>query len=473
MSSPSPAATGRLKLATILAFSGPSLPFAGLATVYGVYLTPYYTGSLGLAFGAVAGAFLVIRAIDLFFDPLLGWVMDKTRTPIGRFRPWTIAGTPVMLLAVYMLFMAPKGITMGYLIGWALLFAAGSSMVILSGAAWAANIATNYNDRSRVYGVMQGVGGIGAMLMLLMMVIFAKPHPGWPNAIHVAAWSVLVLTPLLTLVMVTTVKEPVAPSNLHQRFALSDYWEMISRPEMRRLIFADLALALGPGTTAPLYLFFFHDVLKFTGAESGILLMFYTGASFFGAPIIGLVATRFNKHRTLIGATVGYAICQASLFIIPRGNFVAALPGMIGCGFLAAGFLLLVRAMIADVGDEVRLEQGKERMSLLYSLVTTTTKIGGAITVPITYGVLQAVGYKATPGAINTPAAIHGLEMCYLFAPVIFVLAGGLVMFGYKLDGKRHAEIRAKLELRDAAIGAGEVVAAMGGEIAPAPAPAE
>ena len=87
--------------------------------------------------------------------------MDKTRTPIGRFRPWTVAGTPVMLLAVYMLFMAPKGITMSYLITWALVSAAGTSMVILSGAAWAANIATNYDDRSRVYGVMQGVGGIG------------------------------------------------------------------------------------------------------------------------------------------------------------------------------------------------------------------------------------------------------------------------------------------------------------------------
>ena len=185
------------------------------------------------------------------------------------------------------------------------------------------------------------------------------------------------------------------------------------------------------------------------------------------------MATRFNKHRTLIGATIGYAICQSSLFIIPRGSFVAALPGMIGCGFLAAGFLLLVRAMIADVGDEVRLEQGKERMSLLYSLVTTTTKIGGAITVPITYGVLQWVGYKATPGAVNTPAAIHGLEMCYLFAPVIFVLAGGLVMVGYKLDATRHADIRAKLDLRDAAMGMGAVVDAMGGEIITPPAPAE
>jgi Na+/melibiose symporter-like transporter len=473
MSSQPAGAQQRLKLPTILAFSGPSLPVTGLITVYAVYFTPYVTGVLGLAFGAVAGAFLVIRAIDLFFDPLLGWAMDRTRTPIGRFRPWTIVGAPVMMAGVFMLFMAPKGITPIYLIGWALMFAAGSSMVILSGAAWAANLATNYDDRSRVYGVMQGVGGVGALLTLLLMVILSKPHPGWPNAIQIVAWLVLITVPIFTLIMVTCVREPVAPSSRHQHFALKDYWEMVARPEMRRLIFADLALALGPGTTAPLYLFFFHDVMRFSGALSGVLLMIYTIASFFGAPILGLIATRFNKHRTLIGATAGWALCQASLLIMPRGVFFAAAPVMFGAGFLAAGFLLLVRAMVADVGDEVRLEQGKERMSLLYAMVTTTTKIGGAITVPITYSVLQWVGYKAQPGAVNTPAAIHGLEMCYLFAPIIFVLAGGLVMFGYKLDAKRHAEIRAKLELRDAAMSMGAVVDAMGGEIITPPAPAE
>jgi len=156
------------------------------------------------------------------------------------------------------------------------------------------------------------------------------------------------------------------------------------------------------------------------------------------------VATKLNKHRTLMISTVGYAICQASLFVIPKGMFIAAVPGMLGCGFIAAGFTLLIRAMIADVGDEVRLEQGKERMSLLYSLVTTTTKVGSAITVPVSYSILAYVGYKTSATAVNTPGAIHGLVMCYVFAPVFFVLVGGAVMFGYKLDAKRHADIRAK-----------------------------
>jgi glycoside/pentoside/hexuronide:cation symporter, GPH family len=33
------------------------------------------------------------------------------------------------------------------------------------------------------------------------------------------------------------------------------------------------------------------------------------------------------------------------------------------------------------------------------------------------------------------------------------VLVGGAVMFGYKLDAKRHAEVREQLDLRDAAAG--------------------
>ena len=41
--------------------------------------------------------------------------------------------------------------------------------------------------------------------------------------------------------------------------------------------------------------------------------------------------------------------------------------------------------------------------------------------------------------------------MVYLIAPAFFVLVGGLLFFGYKLDSKRHEEIRAALDARDAA----------------------
>ena len=84
-------------------------------------------------------------------------------------------------------------------------------------------------------------------------------------------------------------------------------------------------------------------------------------------------------------------------------------------------------------------------------MVTTTTKIGQSVTVAIVFPVLAFVGYNGAEGAVNTPHAIFGLEMCYLFAPVVLVLIGAAMFFGYRLDSKRHAEIRDALAELEAA----------------------
>jgi Na+/melibiose symporter-like transporter len=67
------------------------------------------------------------------------------------------------------------------------------------------------------------------------------------------------------------------------------------------------------------------------------------------------------------------------------------------------------------------------------------------------FPILAAVGYNGKEGVVNTPHAIFGLEMCYLFAPIILVWFGGAMFFGYKLDATRHAAIRAELESNDEA----------------------
>ena len=48
------------------------------------------------------------------------------------------------------------------------------------------------------------------------------------------------------------------------------------------------------------------------------------------------------------------------------------------------------------------------------------------------------------------PAAIRGLEACYVFAPIILVVVGSACLIGYRLDAKRQGEIRNALEALDA-----------------------
>jgi len=74
---------------------------------------------------------------------------------------------------------------------------------------------------------------------------------------------------------------------------------------------------------------------------------------------------------------------------------------------------------------------------------------GAAIPLAITFPVLKYVGFNPVPGAANTPAAIHGLEACFVAAPVVATTLGGLCLWGYHLTASRHEVIRTKLDARD------------------------
>ena len=56
----------------------------------------------------------------------------------------------------------------------------------------------------------------------------------------------------------------------------------------------------------------------------------------------------------------------------------------------------------------------------------------------------------ANEGAVNTPQAIHNLQLAYIVGPIVFVMMGGLCVLGWRLDADKHAAIRVELDRRDA-----------------------
>jgi Na+/melibiose symporter-like transporter len=247
-----------------------------------------------------------------------------------------------------------------------------------------------------------------------------------------------------------TPERPVQESARH-RAGFAEYWEVIRRPTMVKLILADLFLTLGPGVTGPLYVFYFGQIKHFPQEEINFLLIFYIGAALLGGLVWPQVARRLGKHRTLQLTTVLYAIAQTSLMVMPAGAFPISAFGMFCVGFCVSAHILLIRAMVADYADEIRLDQGRERAGVLYAMVTTTQKLGASINVLLVFPLLQFVFHFNPRAAVNTEFARIGLQACYLFAPIIFVLAAGAMFFGYALDERRHGEIREALDARERA----------------------
>jgi len=468
----------RLSLLKLIAFSLPGLPTGALAIGLGVFLPRYYAGHFGLALLAVGGVFGLIRILDTFVDPVLGLVMDRTRTPVGRYRPWLILGVPILMLAVFMLFEPRTKVTVAYLFGWLLIYYIGTSILTLSHSAWASVIAAKYHERSRVFGVMQVVGILGATVVLILPSVLEGRHGIAPGgAVPLMGWFIIAAAPIGVLLAILRTPERITANADTERFALMDYVQMVFRPDMRRIILADFCLALGPGWMGAIYLFYFHDARGFTIAQASIQLLIYVAAGVVGAGVLSRVAMRFGKHRTLMATATGYSLGLILLTFMPKGHMLPVGIFMFIMGFLATSFALLDRAMVADVADAVRLDQGKNRAGLLYSMITMTQKVAGALSITLSFTVLGAIGYQAKDGVVNTPTAIHGLELVYLIGPVVFVMLGGACFIGYKLNDTRHAEIRAALDARDGLIEAPVIDGLTGSQAEPGrfpePTPAE
>ena len=94
--------------------------------------------------------------------------MDRTKTVFGRYRPWTIAGVPLIVYGLCKLLIPPAHVTTGYLVVNLLITYAGSSMITLGISAWLTLLSKTYHDRSRVFAISNIVALLGLVSILLL-----------------------------------------------------------------------------------------------------------------------------------------------------------------------------------------------------------------------------------------------------------------------------------------------------------------
>lgn len=433
----------RLPLPRVLAFATGSIPVTMLLLVLGTYITPFYAGTVGIKLAVLGATLSSLRLIDVGFDFILGWVMDRFETPFGRFKPWFVLALPVFLLGVYKLLNPPENAGLEHLVPWLLVCYLAYSLLGLSHAAWGANLAGDYHERSRIFGWTQAIAVTGSVGLLLAPILTnGAIKPGDADSMPKVALILMVVALVTIPINAIFTPERVVRDTKTSGASFKDIAAIFTTGSMSRLVLADLLLTLGANSTAPMYVFFFHTAKGFEISQVSYLLIPYIGAGILGAPAWSRIATRLGKHRAIQIACVAYAVTQTVLMAIPAGLFAATAVGMFCVGFSASAFIPLMRSMVGDITDELRLSTGKERAGVLYSLIILTQKIGTSVTAIIVLPILGAVGFNPKPHAFNTPEAIFGLQMCYLFAPSIFVLIGGLVFFGYKLTPERHTQIR-------------------------------
>lgn len=435
----------RITHGTLAAYAAPCLPIAAVGLPVVVYLPPYYATTLGLDIAVVGFIFFIVRVVDVPLDPIIGHLLDRTRSRFGRFRPWLVGGALVMMCGILAVFMARPGIPPPLAFAGLLLMYVGYSAALVSHTAWGAVLSDDYHERSRIFGWWQATNVLGLLLILavppLAQAIAGKDDPA--IGVHAMGWVIIVTLPLAVALNLAAVPERARVGGRHHR--LADIVDIARLPLMRRLLLVDLLANLAPGVSGALLLFFFEAARGYPIAQASTLLLFYFAAGIAAAPFWVRIARRVSKHRAIMSALIAYAILQTATMLIPADNFAIAAFGMAVAGIPAVAPAFLLRAMLADLSDAETLRTGHERTGLFYAALAAVQKLGYAIPVGVSYSVLGIIGFVPELGQANTPAAITGLTLLFIGPPAILALAAAAAVRGWPIDAAAHARTTAAL----------------------------
>lgn len=431
----------KLKKTTLLAYSLPAIPNSALGLPIAVYLPPFYAQTVGLQLAVVGLVFMFMRFWDIFTDPIMGILSDRFNTRWGRRKPWIVAAVPIMMFSVWRLFFPPDGAGGAHLAIWLFFMYLGYTMLSIAHMSWGTELADEYHERSRIHGWRESalVGGMLFVLVLPALIQIAGLG-GLEEGVHAMGLFIIITLPVGVFFAATFVPddphhkpEPVDWSNSFQA--------IVKNKTLLRILVGDVLAGFAPSVTGALYFFYIVSVGELPDQSQTLLFLYFiTGLA--GISLWMRLSYTVGKHRAMAYGMLWGGLILPLLFLIPAGSLFWMALGLAVYGLSYGAGPFLLRSIMSDVTDQDTLATGQKRTGLYFSILMISSKMAGALSVGITYVLLDYIGFDKAYGAVNTPEAINGLEWMFIAFPSGAMLLAAAVMWNFPLDQKRQLATR-------------------------------
>lgn len=400
------------------------------------YVMIFYTDVVGIPTSYVSIMLLVVRLYDAVNDPLLGSMMDKTKSRYGRYRPWiAIGGVGLAVSTLFVFWHHPSMSLSGkivYMYASYMIAVTFSTLFYMSYLALGGCLSGNSLVRTKASGYRTIMQSVGMLAMGYMTVWFIdrfreiSPASGYLKGVTVTAAVGVVLT-LITAIG----SQELITSSSNAKISLKiQFQAMLHNKPILAVIVCMFCHGLqmqGRQTIATYYFtYYVGDFSKFQKFNTINSVLGIAGA--FCAPYLyRIMRSKARAARTAFYLLAGSMILQ--YFIpCPDGGF-DLLTGINGLG--SGLFTALIFSMIPDATDYTEKRDGIRIDGFLAAMASFAFKAGGSIGSALIGVVLGKTGYIANQA--QNSATLMGINVMMTLAPAIFVILGILALYTYLL----------------------------------------
>jgi GPH family glycoside/pentoside/hexuronide:cation symporter len=418
-------------------------------TVTTVILMIFLTDNVGLSATLAGTALLIGKLWDAVIDPVIGYLSDRTRTRMGRRRPWLLLAALPFAITFALMFRNPGFSSQTALFVWTLL-----SFIALSTAYPCANIPYNsllpdltrdFDERTSVtgYKTVFAVAGtlIGAGAAVPLIGLFADKNAGYFGMGII--FGVLILISVLSPFF--AVKEPPLPVTIPKQGIFSTYRDAFGNRPFVLILVVWMLNTVGVGVVMASMIYYFKYIFLNEQLITPILLVLVLTAVIF-VPITVRISEKIGKRETYI---IGMSIAAVAILTF---SFVAHHIGVVYSGviifFAGIGFsthYILPWSIIPDTIEYDYSRCGTRREGIYYGLWVFVIKVGGALSGFIVGFMLDAFGY--IPNLIPQPELpLLGIRLLIGPLTAVFFIAANIVLWFYPINRKAYDEIMATIK---------------------------
>ena len=410
------------------------------------FMMIYLTDTIGLSMGIVSTLIAASKIFDGVSDFFFGRMIDKTKTKMGKARPWMLwayIGCSITLVACFSI-PTSWGQTAQYIfffLSYTLLNAVFFTANNIAYASLTALITKNTSERVQI-GSLRFIFAFATKIVIEAVTIFAVEWlgggvVGW-RMIAIIYAIVGVITNTLSVFSVKELPEEDEGTKQDEKkendltflqsfkvLLKNKYYVIICCSYILTQLYASV---IGIGTYYTKYILGNEEIFSTISLSINVTMVV-------ALTVLPMVIKKLGGMYKL--NIWGYVIAALGRVGVMAASYMGSLPLMLAFTALSTiGIAPLqgdLNALIACCSEYTTLTTGYRLEGMMYSCSSLGIKLGGALGTAICGWLLDAAGYVEN-AAVQTASTVNMLNFLYLWMPVILCVGVGFLLIFLRVE---------------------------------------